>query len=144
MSSNDEDNNNLDDDVDSTDLSPDNMTTAKVATNKNQTESLIRSFKRTSISSESSQTTPNTCSDGGAGFGLSDSSLHLISSKPPLPRGIAVSTTHRNRSRSIETATFKANYRHSTGGRLWSRHFSHTGSALHDGIIIDEAAKCKR
>lgn len=77
--------------------------------------------------------------DNDDGIGLSDSVLHITSSKPPLPRGHIV---HRNRSRSIETATLKSTYRHSmiTNHRIWSRQFSQNDS-VHD---YDEAAKAKR
>lgn len=70
------------------------------------------------------------------GLRFSDSILHITSSgnsgsnintsKPPLPRGITVSTTHRNRSRSIETSTLTAHQR----GKLWNRKLSHTSGRL--------------
>lgn len=61
------------------------------------------------------------------GLRFSDSFLHYneAASKPPLPRGITISTTHRNRSRSIETATL-----HAHRGKQWKRKLSHNGDRL--------------
>lgn len=92
----------------------------------------INTDKSTTISNQLSFTTntptptpiPNDC-----GLRFSDSILHITSnntSKPPLPRGITVSTTHRNRSRSMETATLTTHQR----GKLWNRKFSHTSGRL--------------
>lgn len=92
---------------------------------------ILKPLKKLSISSDSSALTSADSNDGG--LGCSDSSLHIISSKPPLP-------THRNRSRSIETAAIKTQHRHSTGSRSWSRHFSCSNS-VHD---YTDTSKVKR
>lgn len=90
-----------------------------------------KTLKKLSISSDSSIQTD---SSNDVGLGCSDSNLHIISSKPPM------APHQRTRSRSIETAAIKT-YRHSTGSRLWSRHFSHTVNSVHD---YAEASKVKR
>lgn len=104
----------------------------------------INTDKSTTISNQLSFTTNTptpTPITKDCGLRFSDSILHITSSrssnnscnsssnstsKPPLPRGITVSTTHRNRSRSIETATLTANQR----GKLWNRKLSHTSGRL--------------
>jgi len=85
------------------------MTTITANTNSTATHQL-------SFSTNTGSSTP--LDDGGLGY--SDSVLHITSSKPPLPRG----TTHRSRSRSIETATYQLSRQE---GRLWSRKSSHEG-----------------
>lgn len=96
------------------------------------TTAMTKSLKKLSISSDSSILTDN----NDVGLGCSDSNLHIISSKPPLPMAIH----QRTRSRSIETAAIKTTYRHSTGCKIWSRHFSYSNS-VHD---YAEASKVKR
>lgn len=90
----------------------------------------INTDKSTTISNQLSFTTNTpapTPHTKDCGLRFSDSILHMTStSKPPLPRGITVSTTHRNRSRSMETATLTTHQR----GKLWNRKFSHTGGRL--------------
>lgn len=124
-----EKNNNSDDD-DSEKLSSENSeveksTLAKTHQIDTTTIAITKPLKKLSISSGSTHSsTPNSTGDvdnNSSGIGLSDSILH-ISSKPPLP---PANTSHRSRSRSIETSTFKSSYRHSsviTCNRLWSVH----------------------
>lgn len=120
-------NNDIDDELLSANLVAKQTTLA--SSHQNDSTAITKPLKKLSISSDSSVS-----NDGG--LGCSDSVLHVSSSKPPLP-----TTTHRNRSRSIETAAIKVTYRHSTGGRLWSRHFSVHNNSVHD---YAEASKIKR
>lgn len=113
-------------DVDDESLSETSVAKHTLASSQqNDSTAIIKPLKKLSISSDSSAMTS---ADSNDGLGCSDSFLH----KPPLP-------AHRHRSRSIETATIKS-YRHSFGGRLWSRHFSQSNS-VHD---YSEASKIKR
>lgn len=121
-------------DVDSESLSETSVAKHKLApSHQNDTAAINKPLKKLSISSDSAVLSSADSNDGG--LGCSDSVLHITSSKPPLPV-----TSQRNRSRSIETANLKATYRHSTGGRFWSRHFSH-GNNVHD---FAESSKIKR
>lgn len=96
------------------------------------TTATAKTLKKLSISSDSSIVAD---SGNDVGLGCSDSNLHIISSKPPM------APHQRTRSRSIETAAIKTTYRHSTGGRLWSRHFNYTVNSVRD---YAEASKVKR
>lgn len=135
----DQNDNDDDDDSNNPDIDDDPLSETSVAKQKlasshqNDTTAINKPLKKLSISSDSSVLTSADSNDGG--LGCSDSVLHITSSKPPLPL-----TNQRNRSRSIETASLKATYRHSTGSRLWSRHFSQ-GNNVHD---FAEASKIKR
>lgn len=130
---------NDDDDSNSQDIDDESLSETSVAKHKlassysNDITAINKPLKKLSISSDSSVVMSADSVDDG-GIGCSDSVLHITSSKPPLP------TYQRNRSRSIETASLKATYRHSTGGRLWSRQFSQ-GSNVHD---FADASQIKR
>lgn len=101
---------------------------------QNDSTTMTKPLKKLSISSDSSAITSGDSNDGSNGY--SDSILNATSSKPPL-----LLTTHRNRSRSNETPAVKVTYRHSTGGRFWSRLFSVEGKSVH---VHAEASKVKR
>lgn len=68
--------------------------------------------------------------DNVNGLRFSDSILHMNNnnSKPPLPRGITISTSYRNRSRSIEAHTT------TNRSRLWNRKFSHDSNSVESTI----------
>lgn len=106
------------------DLQRKTMTTTAVATDDDKTEINTSPPNQLSYSTN----TPITSPSNDSGLGHSDSVLHITSSKPPLPRGINISTAYRNRSRSIETATVSSSCRPT--GKLWNRKFSHSGGRL--------------
>lgn len=129
-----DDDESINQDIDDESLSEHSVAKHKLATShQNDTTAINKPLKKLSISSDSSVLASADSNDGG--IGSSDSILHITSSKPPLPV-----TSQRSRSRSIETASLKSTYRHSTGSRFWSRHFSH-GNNVHD---FAEASKIKR